>query len=53
MNLKEVILLVCVFNLGSQALLRIRELLTKAIELYLLLFRGLLNKLVLLLNLGI
>jgi hypothetical protein len=53
MNLKEVILPVYVFDLSSQALLRVRELLTKAVELCLLLLRGPLNELVLPLNLGI
>ena len=53
MNLKEVILPVCVFDLSSQALLRIRELLAKVVKLFPLLFRGPLNKLVLPLNLGI
>ena len=43
MNLKEVILLVYVFDLSSQAFLRIRELLTKVFVLFSLLLRRLLK----------
>jgi hypothetical protein len=53
MNLKEVILPVCVFDLGPQALLCVRKLLAKVVELFPLLLRGPLNELVLLLDLGI
>jgi len=52
-NLKEVILPVYVFDLGSQALLRVRELLAKAVELFPLLLRGPLDELVLPLDLWI
>ena len=52
MNLKEVILPVYLFNLGSQAFLRICELLTKVLVLFSLLLRRPLNELVVLLNRG-
>jgi hypothetical protein len=52
MNLKEVILPVCVFDLGSQAFLRIRELLAKVFVLFSLLLRRPLDELVLSLDLG-
>lgn len=53
MNLEEVILPVCVFDFGSQALLRILELLAKVFVLFPLLLRGPLDELVLPLKLGI
>jgi hypothetical protein len=51
-NLKEVILPVYIFDLGSQALLRIRELLTKVFVLFSLLLRRPLNELVVLFDCG-
>jgi len=52
MNLKEVILPVYLFDLGSQAFLRIRELLAKVFVLFSLPLRRPLNELVVLLDLG-
>jgi hypothetical protein len=53
MNLKEVIFLIYVFDLVFQALLCILKLLTEVLVFFPNLLRGLLNKLILPLNLGI